>query len=181
MELMKQGHQHIEQRDHRGQTGLNEGFQSMKHPLETTDDRQQRERGFYRHAVVPGAPGTPFAVLRHAILATKAVIGQNNAASTELLDERMELVIRDIHRVPVPIDDLPKAIENPTQLDADAPAPFIFGLFAKLLGAATLPNWTTTNPKFFMRARDAFCHLFNSNLHLAKIAVLRFSVSHKPF
>ncbi len=35
---------------------------------------------------------------------------------------------------------LSEAVENPTQLDSDTPASFIFGLFAKLLWAATLPN-----------------------------------------
>src|SRR5581483_5279341 len=35
-------------------------------------------------------------------------------------------------------DDLPKTVENPAKLDADAPAPFVFGFFAKLLCTAPL-------------------------------------------
>ena len=148
---MKQGQQHIEQRDHRGQTSLNKGLQAMGDPLETTDHGHQGKRGLHRHAVIPGAFGAQLAVVRHAVLPAKSVVGQHDAASTELLDERMKLVVRDIHRVPIPIDDLPKAVENPTELDTNAPAPFVFGLFAKLLCAAPLPNgkqqldWETVN------------------------------------
>lgn len=47
--LMKQGSQHMEQRDNRSQTSLHEGFQAMVHPRETTDDREQGERGLSRH------------------------------------------------------------------------------------------------------------------------------------
>lgn len=137
---MKQGQQHIEQRDHRGQMSLHKGFQAMEDPFETTDNREQRERGLNDHAVIPGAFGTQLAVLRHAVLATEAVIGQDNAASAELLDQRMKFIIWRVHRIPIPIDHLAKAIENPTQLDADAPTPFVFGFLAKLLGATTFPN-----------------------------------------
>src|SRR5690349_1653717 len=90
MELMKQGQQHTEQRDHRGQTSLR--------PQMTVSNENEVSTS---HAIVPGPFGTPFAVLRHVALAAKAVIGQDNAAPAQLLDERMELVIRDSHRVPI--------------------------------------------------------------------------------
>ena len=137
---MKQRQQDIEHRDHRGQPSLDEGFHTMIDPLEATDDRDQGERGLHRHAVIPGAFGTQLAVLWLSIFAPKAVIGQHDAAPAELLDERVELLVWDIHRIPIPVDHLAEAIEHPTQLDADAPTPLIFGLFAKLLRAAALTN-----------------------------------------
>src|SRR5579883_896719 len=140
MKLMKQGHQHIEQRHDRGQTSLNERFQAMEDPLEATDDREQGERRLDDHAVIPGAFGTHFAVLWDATFLAKAVIGQHDAASTELLNERLKLVVRDIHRIPVPIDDLAEVIENPTQLDAETPSSLVFRFFAKLLGTSPFPN-----------------------------------------
>src|SRR5258707_323721 len=112
MDLMKQRQQHIEQRDYRGQTSLNKGFQTMEYSLEATDNRGQRKRSLHRHAVVPCTFGTQFAVLRHPCFLAKAIIGQDDAASTELLNERMELVVRDIHRIPIPVDHLAEAIEN---------------------------------------------------------------------
>lgn len=80
---MKQGQQHIEQRDQRGQTSLNKGFQAMVDLLETTEDCGEGKRGLHRHSVVPSAFGAQFAVLWHAILPAKSVIGQDDAASTE--------------------------------------------------------------------------------------------------
>src|SRR5437879_3435792 len=112
----------------------------MAYSLEATDHSDQGKRGLHGHTVVPGAFGTQLTVLRDAVLTAKTIIGQHNAASTELLDKRMELLVRDIHGVPIPIDHLAKAVENPTQLDPNAPTPFIFGLFANLLGAVSFSN-----------------------------------------
>ena len=140
---MKQGQQHIERRDHRGQTSLKKGFQTMVDPLEATDDRDQGERGLHRHPIVPGPFGAQFAVLRHAVCAAKAVIGQHNAAPAELLDERMELLVWNIHCIPIPVDHLAKAIEKPTQLDSDAPTPFVFGLFARIAAGCDPREWET--------------------------------------
>ena len=115
----------------------------MEDPLEATNDREQRERGLHRHAIVPSAFGTQFAVLWHAILAAKAVISQDNAAPTELLNERMELVIRDIHRVPIPIDYLTKAVEDPTQLDPDAESGPSLSTFCRTGSDFGLAEWET--------------------------------------
>src|SRR5579885_3221298 len=140
MKLMKQDQHHIEQGNHRGQTSLHEGFQAMIHPLEATDHGEQRERGLDHHPVIPGSFGTQFAVLRRAVLATKAVIGQHDTASAELLDQRKELVVWRVHGIPIPIDHLAEAVEHPTELDPDAPAALVFGLFAELLWTAALPD-----------------------------------------
>lgn len=140
MELMKQRQQHIEQGDHRGQMGLNGGFQTMKNPLEATDDRGQRERGFHRHAIVPFALWAACAVLWHATFLPKAVVGQHDAASAERLDQLMELVIWRVHGLPIPVDHLAEAIENPAPLDTNAPTPVVFGFLAELLRAAPFPN-----------------------------------------
>lgn len=137
---MKQGQQDVEQRGSRGQASLDEGFQAMRHALEATNDREQGKRGLHGHAIIPGAFGTQLAVLWHAILAAKTVIGQDHAASAKLLDQRMKFVVGNIHGVPIPIDHLAEAVKNPAQLDPDAPAPFIFGLFAELLGTTPLAN-----------------------------------------
>ncbi len=55
-------------------------------------------------ARVPGAFRTQFAVLWLTVLTAKSIIGQHDAASTELLDKRIELLIRDIHGIPIPVD-----------------------------------------------------------------------------
>lgn len=140
MELMKHSQQHIEQRDHRGQTSLNVGFQTMKDPLEATDDGGQRERGFHRHAIVPCALWAQLAVLWHPAFLPKAVVGQHDAASAERLDQFMELVIWRVHGIPIPVDHLTEAIENPAQLDTNAPSSFVFGFLAELLRAAPFPH-----------------------------------------
>ncbi len=103
MHLMKQDHRDVKQRDYRGQTSLNGGFQAMEDPREAAHDRKQGERGLDGHEVIPGAPGAPFTVLWHALLAPEAVISQYDPASTERLDKRMELVVRDIHHLPIPV------------------------------------------------------------------------------
>src|SRR5487761_296966 len=143
MDQMKQGQQHIEQRDHRGQTSLNKGLQAMGDPLETTDHGHQGKRGLHRHAVIPGAFGAQLAVVRHAVLPAKSVVGQHDAASTELLDERMKLVVRDIHRVPIPIDDLPKAVENPTELDTNAESALCLWTFCQTAVRCAPAEWET--------------------------------------
>jgi hypothetical protein len=137
---MKQGQQDIEHRDSRGQASLDEGFQAMIHPLEATNDREQRERGLHAHAVVPLTFRTQLAVLRHAAFLPKAVIGEHDTATAELLDQLLELVVRRVHGIPIPIDNLAEAIEHPTQLDPDAPPSFVFGLLAELLWTTPLPN-----------------------------------------
>jgi len=137
---MKQCSQDIEQRDHRSQACLNVWFQAVKHPLEIANDRKQGERGLHFHPIVPRPLRTHFAVFWHAVLPAKSKVGQHDAASTELLDQRIERIVWDIHGIPVPIDHLPKAVEHPAELDANTPTPFVFGLFAKLLRTATFPN-----------------------------------------
>ncbi len=102
VDLMKQCQQDIEQRDHPGQMRLKKGFQAMEDLLETTNDGEQRERGLHRHPVVPGTFGTQLVFLWHPVLTTKAVVGQHNTSSSELLDERMKLVVRDIPGIPIP-------------------------------------------------------------------------------
>jgi hypothetical protein len=52
--------------------------------------------------VVPGTFGTQLVFLWHPVLTTKAVVGQHNTSSSELLDERMKLVVRDIPGIPIP-------------------------------------------------------------------------------
>ncbi len=140
---MKQRQQDIEYRNHRGQTSLNEGFHAVVDPFQAADDRDQGERGLHGHTIIPGAFGAQLAVLRHAILAAKTVIGQHDAASMELLDERVELLVWDIHRIPIPVDHLAEATRPPTQLDADAPTPLIFGLFARIAQGYGPHEWET--------------------------------------
>src|SRR5437879_9607351 len=52
----------------------------------------------------------------------------------------MKLLIGGIHRAPIPVDHLANAVEEPTELDANAPTPLVFGLFANLLRTASLAN-----------------------------------------
>lgn len=140
MKLIKQDQQRIEQRNDRGQTRLNEDLQTMVDPLEATNDCDQGERSLHHHAVIPYAFCTQFAVLWRAAFLAKAVISRDDATPTELQHKRLELIVRDIHRIPIPGHHLSKAIENPAQLDATAPTAFIPGFFAELLRVASFSN-----------------------------------------
>ena len=137
---MKQGQQDIEQRNHRSQTCLNTWFQAVKHPFEMTNDGEQGKRSLHAHAVIPCPFGAQLAVFWHTVFPAKPIVSQDDAVSIELLNERMERVIRDIHRIPIPVDHVPKAIEYLAQLDANAPPSLVFGLFAHLLPTPTFSN-----------------------------------------
>jgi hypothetical protein len=139
---MKQRQERIEQRDYRGQMSLKKGFHRLEPFLQATDDREQGKRSLHFHAVVPGASGAQLAVLWHTVFAAKAIVGQDDAPSTELLNERLELVAWDIHRIPIPIattcpkrlriqHNLIPMLQHPLSLDF---LPNCFGLHPRRMG-----------------------------------------------
>ena len=47
--------------------------------FEAADDGDHRQRRFDMHALIPGAFGTPFAVVGNALGTAQAIVGQDNA------------------------------------------------------------------------------------------------------
>lgn len=125
MQPMIERQQDIEHGDDGGQAGLNILTDAVMDALEITDDGDHRERGFHKHAFIPGAFGTHFAIVGNAVDTAEAIVGQGNASLVHALNHVVKVLIVDIHGIPIPLHDLPVAIKYPAQLDADAPASFI--------------------------------------------------------
>src|SRR6266566_171099 len=112
VQLMKEREQDIEHSHHRSQTSLDVGPEAMMDALEVADDGDHRQRRFDTHALIPGAFGTQFAVVRNALGTAEAIVSQHNALPVHLLNHRVEALIVDIHGVPIPGYHLALLIEQ---------------------------------------------------------------------
>ena len=137
---MKERERYIEHGHHRGQAHLDVGLQAVMDALEIAHDGHHRQSGSHTHAFIPGAFGIQFAVVRNALHTAEAIVGQDNAPPVHLFNDRMEVLIRDIHGVPIPGNHFALLIEQTAQLDADTPAAFILALLPHLLGAAAFSD-----------------------------------------
>jgi len=52
-----------------------------------------------------------------------------------------QCIVGTIEGLPTPAADLSKSVDNPAQLGTDAPASFVFALFAYLLCATSFAHW----------------------------------------
>lgn len=140
MDVAIQAERHIEHGSRVGQTRLEMSRGAMKHLFGVTDDRQQRIGGFDHEAVIPGAFQTQFQVVRLSLFAAKAQIRQDDPIFVDQINQRPEILVRPVHRQPMPAHHLTEAIEHKTQLDANRPTAFIPVFGAQLPLKTPCPN-----------------------------------------
>src|ERR1700730_4482093 len=118
MEVMKKGVQDVEHGNRVSQTSVKVGFSAMMDFLGFANDGQQGKGRFDDHAVIPSAFFAQLDVIRNAVGAAKAPVGQQNTFLVVLLQEVQEVVIRAVHGLPNPAADLSKGVEYPAQFQA---------------------------------------------------------------
>src|SRR5512134_1931085 len=112
----------------------------MTNTLQVADEGQHGKNGFDTHAFVPGSILTDFHVLWNIVVVSKTKICQGNGFTDKGLYHRMKMLIVDIHRCPIPVDDTAQVIQQHAKLDANAPPSLVATLFPSLLLAASFPN-----------------------------------------
>ncbi len=112
----------------------------MKHFLERTDHRHQRQRGLYQHALVPSAAWAQLEIAGDPAGRIEAGIGQDDAGALQGLYQGQKSLVMDIGRVPRPGDHLAGIIDQPTQLHPNDPAPVGLAFLADLVWAASFPD-----------------------------------------
>ncbi len=132
--------QRIEHSRHVRQASLEVTIGAMKHFLQTTHHRQERQYGFDQHAFIPCAPWTEFQIVRHAGRTVEACVSKNDAISDERFDQRQEGLVMHVGCVPSPIHHFPAVVEQPAQLDIDDPALVGLALLANLLRATSFAD-----------------------------------------
>lgn len=139
MQVMKENEQDIEHGRRVSHASLDIVGQAMENLLHMADHRQQRERGFDHHTLVPCAFLAQFKVVGDTLRAPETEVRQRNGTPIKLLDLIVEMLVMRIHGQPFPSDDIPPIIEYPAQFDTYRPAPFILVLLAHLLSTAPFP------------------------------------------
>src|SRR5260370_26969984 len=108
--------------------------------LGMTHERQHRKAGFDNHALIPRAFGTQFEIGRDAVLIAETQIGQRNTLIGTILDQEIEVLVRPVQRQPIPLDDVPRLVQQPLQSDANRPAPFILAFASNLAFRASFAD-----------------------------------------
>src|SRR5260221_14201138 len=116
MKLMKQFQADIEHSSHKGQAGFNVKLKPKMNLLGFANDSQHRERGFNAHAVIPLALLAQFDILRNAVSAAEAPVGEHNFVPIAQIVQKGG--IRHVHFVPDPAADLSEGIEYPSHINA---------------------------------------------------------------
>src|SRR5215211_3246843 len=112
----------------------------MSDAFQIADGGQHREDRFNTHALIPSSFLADFHVFGHTVFVSKTEIGQGDGLTEEWLNQRMKMLVVDIHRRPIPIDDSANIIQQHADLDPNAPTSFVATLFAHLLLAASFPD-----------------------------------------
>src|SRR5215207_2531872 len=94
----------------------------MKQVFKMKNTGQEAKDRLNDHALTPAFHPTNFQVAQRLPSFDKASVAQANRLPIELLRHGTKSLVVNIGGIPVPRDDLPSRIHQPTQLDADDPA-----------------------------------------------------------
>src|SRR5258708_24464541 len=111
---------------------------AMEHFLSLTHHCEQRKGGFNHHAVIPSPLQTQFQVVGNARFTAEAQVRQDHTILVEQLHQRQEVLVRTIHRQPMPTDYLTDIVATPAQFNANEPTPFSSTFLAQLLLGTSL-------------------------------------------
>ena len=112
----------------------------MADPLQITHHRDHRQRGFNKHALIPGAFLAQGHIVRDASFAPEPPVSKDDTGVRHRFGDGMEVLVMGIHGIPVPTNHLAVLVQQPTQLDPNRPAAFITIFLANLVGTAPFPD-----------------------------------------
>ena len=134
---MKESQENVKHAHQISQMSVDVGRNTMKELLGSAADSNHGERGLDDHALIPSAFRADFEIIRNALRTAKAQIRESNGLTVEGLNKRIEILVGAVHRCPPPAYHPTLTVENPAQLDANGPPPFVFVLLAHLLRATS--------------------------------------------
>src|SRR5688572_14214946 len=114
---------------------------AMKQVFEMKHTGQETKNRLNHHPFTPGFHPTDFQVAQRFTYFDKPSVAQANGVTVELLRQRTKPLVVNISAVPIPSNDLPSRVHQPTQLDADDPTSVAFAFLTQWLLTTRFTGW----------------------------------------
>src|SRR5512138_1291411 len=112
----------------------------MEDLFQMTNTFKKRKRRLNETALTPRSFTAQLEIFRHPFATAKPQIRQGNRPLCKWLNHRQETIVALIGGRPLPKDNLPVLIEQPTEFYPDNPAMIGFAFFADLLRRTSFAN-----------------------------------------